>query len=180
MLLVIAYLSAVVLANLTITQLGPSAAIPVAFIFIGLDLTSRDALHERWRGHQLWPRMALLIGAGGLISFMLNADAARVAVASTVAFVAAGVVDAISYKVLGERSQRIRVNGSNVFSAAVDSLVFPLLAFGALLPFIIVGQWLAKVVGGAIWLEGIRAVSQWRVQRGSGPDGHTRHEAKSS
>jgi uncharacterized PurR-regulated membrane protein YhhQ (DUF165 family) len=43
------------------------------------------------------------------------------------------------------------VNGSNVLSAAVDSVLFPTIAFGALLPVIVLGQFAAKVLGGAVW-----------------------------
>lgn len=161
-LLVALYLAAVVAANLTVTWFGPDAAIVVAFVFIGLDLTTRDTLHDRWRGRRLWWRMLALIATGGALSWLVNADAGWIAVASTVAFVAAGVTDTLVYRVLGDRSQRLRVNGSNVVSAAVDSLVFPTVAFGAFLPGIVLGQWLAKVVGGAVWLEVLRAVSQRR------------------
>jgi hypothetical protein len=38
-----------------------------------------------------------------------------------------------------------------VAGAAVDSLVFPTLAFGVLMPPIIAMQFAAKVSGGAIW-----------------------------
>lgn len=44
-----------------------------------------------------------------------------------------------------------RANGSNVAGAAVDSLIFPTLAFGALMPHIVAMQFVAKVAGGAIW-----------------------------
>ena len=44
-----------------------------------------------------------------------------------------------------------RANGSNLAGAAVDSLVFPTLAFGALMPHIVALQFIAKVSGGAIW-----------------------------
>lgn len=149
--LVLAYLGAVVAANLTIAALGPSAAIVVAFLFIGLDLTARDRLHDAWRGRQLALRMGALIAAGGLISYLLNAAAAQIAVASTVAFVAAGTADAVVYALLGERTKLLRINGSNVVSSAVDSLVFPTIAFGGLLPAIVVGQFVAKVAGGFVW-----------------------------
>jgi uncharacterized PurR-regulated membrane protein YhhQ (DUF165 family) len=45
----------------------------------------------------------------------------------------------------------VRANGSNVIGAAVDSIVFPTLAFGAFLPAIIALQFAAKVAGGLIW-----------------------------
>jgi hypothetical protein len=52
----------------------------------------------------------------------------------------------------------VRANGSNVAGAAVDSLVFPTLAFGALMPQIVIAQFLAKCVGGAIWALVIKQV----------------------
>lgn len=47
------YLVAIVLANLSVAQFGPSVTILNAFLFIGLDLTARDKLHEVWRGNRL-------------------------------------------------------------------------------------------------------------------------------
>lgn len=45
-----------------------------------------------------------------------------------------------------------RINGSNLIAAAVDSLCFPLLAFGwPLLWQVVLGQFLAKLLGGAVW-----------------------------
>ena len=55
------YLAAVVAANLSVAAFGPAASIVNAFLFVGLDLTARDRLHDSWRGRQLWPRMALLM-----------------------------------------------------------------------------------------------------------------------
>ena len=69
---VILYLVAIVLANLSVAHFGPSAAVVNAFIFIGLDLTTRDELHERWHGRNLWLKMACLIAAGSLLSWFLN------------------------------------------------------------------------------------------------------------
>ncbi len=47
--------------------------------------------------------------------------------------------------------KRRRINGSNIPSALVDSLVFPTLAFGSFLWPIVLGQFLAKVLGGFAW-----------------------------
>lgn len=158
--LVAIYLAAIVAANLTVTALGPAASVPIAFVWIGLDLTLRDTIHERLQGRGLWPRMLALIVAGGVLSWLVNRDAGTIAVASTVAFIAAASVDAVAYTLLGDRSRRLRVNGSNVLSAAVDSLVFPAIAFGLpLLWPIVIGQFVAKVAGGAFWYEVLRALS---------------------
>jgi len=145
------YLAAIIVANLVIAWLGPAAAIVVAFVCIGLDLTARDALHDAWRHRGLWPKMAALIATGSLLSWLLNRNAGPVALASFVAFAAAGSADAVVYAILGQRARLVRVNGSNVVSAAVDSVVFPTLAFGSFLPWVILGQFLAKVAGGAVW-----------------------------
>ena len=151
MLYIILYLGAVVVANLIIAKVGPGAAIPVAFAFIGLDLTSRDYLHDVWHGRGLWPKMAVLIGSGSALSWLLNRNAGPVALASFVAFTLAGAGDALTYHLLGDKARLLRVNGSNIVAALIDSLVFPTLAFGDLLPWIVLGQFAAKVGGGFVW-----------------------------
>jgi hypothetical protein len=149
--IVAAYLTAIVAANLTVAIWGPGVSVLNAFLFIGLDLTARDRLHDAWRDNGLVWRMALLIAAGGAISYLLNRDAAQIAIASTVSFVVAAALDAVVYTLLGDRARMLRVNGSNVVSAAADSLIFPTLAFGALLPWVVAGQFAAKVLGGFVW-----------------------------
>jgi len=142
---------AIVLANLTVAWLGPRVTIINAFLFIGLDLTARDGLHDAWKGKRLWRNMFLLIFAGSLLSWMLNKDAGQIAIASFVAFACAGLVDALVYHWLGGYPRWLRINGSNVPSAAVDSVVFPTLAFGGFMPLITLGQFAAKVLGGFVW-----------------------------
>lgn len=148
---VLMYLAAIIAANLTVAMWGSSMTIVNAFLFIGLDLTARDKLHDAWRGRMLWPKMAGLIAAGSLLSWAINRDAGQIAMASFVAFALAGVVDAGAYHLLRHRAWWQRVNGSNVLSAGVDSVVFPTLAFGAFLPVIVLGQFAVKVLGGALW-----------------------------
>jgi hypothetical protein len=145
------YLLAIVLANLLVAQFGPSVTIANAFLFVGLDLVARDALHDAWHGNGLLWKMGALIAVGSLLSWLLNRDAGQIALASFVAFLAAAVVDTAAYHLLRNRSWWQRVNGSNVLSAAVDSVVFPSIAFGAFLPAIVLGQFAAKVLGGALW-----------------------------
>ena len=153
MVYVVMYLSAIVLANLTVVWFGPSWSIVNALLFIGLDLTARDHLHELWRGNRLMTKMAALIAAGSLLSWFLNRDAGQIALASFVAFALAAVVDSLIYHQLYKRSRWIRVNGSNIASALVDSIAFPLIAFGwPPLLLVMLGQFVAKVFGGALWL----------------------------
>lgn len=85
------------------------------------------------------------------MSWFVNGATGRIAMASCVAFACAGIVDALVYHTLRDHGALVKINGSNVLSAIVDSLVFPTLAFGAVLPLVIVGQIIAKIVGGAGW-----------------------------
>lgn len=74
------------------------------------------------------------------------------ALASFVAFAVSAALDTLAYHLLRGRAYLLRVNGSNVVSAAADSLIFPALAFGLpLLWPIVLGQFVAKVAGGALW-----------------------------
>jgi queuosine precursor transporter len=154
---VLMYLAAIVAANLTVAWFGPQMTILNAFLFIGLDLTARDKLHDAWHGNGLVWKMASLIAVGSLLSWLLNRDAGQIALASFVAFAAASIVDTAAYHLLRHRVWWQRVNGSNVLSAAVDSLVFPTIAFGAFLPWIVLGQFAAKVLGGAAWAWALSA-----------------------
>lgn len=145
------YLAAIVAANLTVAMWGPSMTVVNAFAFVGLDLVARDKLHDAWHGNGLVWKMGALIAAGSVLSWLLNQNAAQIALASFVAFACAAVVDTVAYHLLRHRVWWQRVNGSNVLSAAVDSVIFPTLAFGVLLPAIVLGQFVAKVAGGALW-----------------------------
>ena len=146
------YLVAVIAANLTVAWFGPSVTVINAFLFIALDLTSRDNLHEAWHGKGLFWKMAALIATGSLLSWILNRNAGPIALASFVAFACANAADTLIYQLLHDKAKLLKVNGSNVVSAAVDSFIFPALAFGfPLLWTVILGQFAAKVAGGFIW-----------------------------
>jgi hypothetical protein len=143
---VAAYAAAIVSANLSVAAFGPAISPVNAFLFIGFDLALRDWLHIRLKA---WQMLTLIVAAGAL-SYGLNPAAGIIAVASTTAFVAAAAVDwGVFAAVKG--SWLKRSNTSNVAAAAVDSLVFPTIAFGALMPHIVAMQFVAKVLGGALW-----------------------------
>jgi len=140
------YAAAMVLANLSVAAFGPWVSPINAFVLIGLDLALRDWLHVRLR---MW-QMGALIASTGVLTYLLNPAAGQIAVASAAAFTAAALVDWGAFLKL-RGSWLFRANGSNVAGAAVDSLVFPTLAFGALMPGVVLAQFVAKVAGGAIW-----------------------------
>ena len=151
------YVIAIVAANLSVAAFGPWVSPINSFLLIGLDLSLRDRLHDRWFGKGLWWRMLGLIGSAGAISYVLNPAAGKIAVASVAAFCASGVADAVAYHWLRYRPWMVRANGSNTAGAAADSMLFPTLAFGVLMPHIVALQFVAKVAGGAVWA--------WAIQR---------------
>lgn len=118
-----------------------------AFFLIGLDLALRDWLHVRLSRIE----MLLLIAGTGLLTYLLNPAASHIAVASACAFTAAAMVDWSIFTRLRYRPWLVRSNASNTGGALVDSLVFPTLAFGVLMPQVVVLQFLAKTAGGAFW-----------------------------
>ena len=140
------YAAAMTAANLLVAAFGPAITPLNAFVLIGLDLALRDWLHVR-----ISPRsMLVLIAVTGGITYALNPAAGQIAVASALSFTAAAIADwGVFQRLRGSwlsRSMR-----SNVAGAAVDSLLFPTLAFGVLMPHIVVMQFAAKVIGGAVW-----------------------------
>ena len=141
-----AYVVSMVAANLLVSSFGPVVAPINAFLFIGLDLTLRDWLHVRLTKAQ----MGLLILSASLLTYLLNPDASMIAVASAIAFLLAALVDWFVF-VRTTGSWIKRANISNTASAGVDSLVFPTIAFGALMPEIVAMQFVAKVLGGGLW-----------------------------
>lgn len=149
---IILYLVAIVAANLLVARFGPSISVVTAFFLIGFDLVSRDALHDRWHGQHLRRNMLLLIGAGSAIAFLLNTSSLRIGVASFAAFAIAGIADTATYQRLFHRHPLLRMNGSNAPAAIIDSILFPLIAFGWPPLFgIMAGQAIAKIAGGALW-----------------------------
>jgi uncharacterized PurR-regulated membrane protein YhhQ (DUF165 family) len=140
------YALAMTAANLSISHFGPWVSLINSFLFIGLDLALRDLLHQKLKA---WQISGLIIGTG-LLTYLLNPAAGMIAIASAVSFTAASVVDwAVFAKLTGTWIKR--ANGSNIAGAAVDSVVFPTMAFGMLMPQIVAMQFAAKVAGGAFW-----------------------------
>jgi len=143
---ILIYAAAMTVANLSVAAFWPAISPVNAFVLIGLDLALRDWLHVRLKA---WQMLALIVAAGA-ITYALNPAAGKIAVASSAAFTAAALVDWATFARM-RGSWLFRANGSNVVGAAVDSLIFPTLAFGALMPHIVALQFVAKVVGGAMW-----------------------------
>ena len=148
---VLIFLVAIVLANLSVAYFGPISTPFNAFILIGLDLSLRDHIHECWHNKHLGLKMLGLIIVGAIITYLLNRNAGMICVGSVVAFSGALITDAIIYERLFHKAKLLKINISNIGSALTDSILFPTIAFGVFMPWIIVGQFLAKVIGGFLW-----------------------------
>lgn len=159
------YIFAMTVANLVVWWFGPWISPINAFVLIGLDLTLRDVMHERLMRWQL----VIVVMAGGVLTWLLNPGASQIALASAVAFTVAAVADWAAYSALRSTRWVIKANASNAVGSAVDSIIFPTLAFGVLLPQIIAMQFLAKLVGGWVWsvvLYRLRIIpeTKWRPE----------------
>ena len=141
------YAAAMILANLTIAHYGPWVAPINAFLLIGLDLALRDVLHVRLRPWQ----MVALIGSTGALTYVLNPAAGVIAVASSVAFTAAALIDWVTFARLRGHPWLVRANGSNVAGAIVDSLLFLALAPFPFSWAVALQMMVAKIAGGSAW-----------------------------
>lgn len=151
MIAVIAYFSAIVFANLSIAYFGVWVSPINSFLFIGLDLSLRDYLHQKWKGKHLFRKMLGLIIGAGMVSYLLNPASSQIAIASVIAFTASGFVNTIFYQLFIKKPFLQKSNFSNIPAAATDSFLFPLIAFGSFMPIIVILQFFTKVCGGLIW-----------------------------
>jgi len=146
-----AYLTAAASANIVVTRYGYAALPFTAVALIPFDLTTRDVLHERWRHDRLLLRMSLLVAGGASFAWAFADGAPRVCVASAVSFAIAGTVDALVYAKVSHAPQWQRMVMSNTASSIVDSMCFPLVAFGVLSVPLAVAQSSMKIIGGIVW-----------------------------
>lgn len=151
MIYAVIYIAALVAANLLVAWLGVWFSLVNAFVLIGLDLSLRDKLHDLWEGDNLPIKMGGLIATASVVSYAINPATGMIAFASLAAFSLSMVADSIAYQYLKGKDWMIRVNGSNTAGALVDSVVFPTIAFGSLMPEIVALQFAAKFAGGYIW-----------------------------
>jgi hypothetical protein len=143
---VFSYAAAIILANYLVSVFGPSITPINAFLFIGLDLALRNWLNLQMNK---WQMGAMIFGTG-IISYLLNDTMQMIAIASAISFTLASLVDWLVFnKITGEWIKRANI--SNTAGALVDSIAFPTIAFGSLMPEIVLLQFLAKVAGGFIW-----------------------------
>jgi len=149
MILVVAYLGTIVLANWLITRFG---VVPVGFGLLapagvyaaGLAFTLRDLVHERFGVR--WTIGAIVGGAA--LSTVLSP---RLALASGTAFLLSELLDLAVYAPLRRRRWLTAVVASNLVGLTVDSMVFLWLAFGS-------WQFLLGQIVGKAWMTALAVV----------------------
>lgn len=145
-------LAAIAAANLAVQRWGYSALPFTAFALVPFEMLARDILHERWRdAGREWVGMLGLILAGGLVTVAINAEAVRIAAASVTAFSVSLSVNAAVFHRLFCQGRVVRMNASNAAAAVLDSLIFPVVAFGAISAPLAAGQAGAKFFGGVLF-----------------------------
>lgn len=152
------YMAAIVAANLLVAAFGPWVSPINSFVLIGLDLALRDVMHDRLSRRA----MISVIVAAGVVSYLLNPTAGRIAAASAASFVISAVADLAVFSV-ARGTWSSRAHKSNLAGAAVDSVVFPLAAFGSAGVAVIAAQFAAKTLGAAVWTA---ALSRYFVRAG--------------
>jgi queuosine precursor transporter len=126
---------------------------PSGVLMIGLALVLRDAVHEL--AGAKWAALAILVGAA--LSF--GTSPAAIALASAVSFALAELADMGVYSKLRARGKHWAVIGSGIVGAALDSVLFVWIAFGAL--ELAAGTTLAKLYASAA----VAAFLWWRAAR---------------
>lgn len=144
--LIALYAVAIIAANLLVAQFGPSITPVNAFFLIGLDLALRNYLALKITK----PQMALMIAGTGVLSYLFNPATGMIAVASCIAFTAAALMDWMVFNTVAGKWLTRNLAGNSA-GALVDSILFPTIAFGALMPEIVLAQMVAKIAGGSAW-----------------------------
>lgn len=145
------YLTTIVAANLIVWHFGQIALLATAGILLPCDFLIRDILHHQWeRRGEVAERMAVLIASGSILTLLVNGSAFWVAIASATAFATSGIIDATIYAGMKAFGRFERMTTSNAFGAALDSIAFPLIAFGGFDWKLSASQAAIKFFGGVI------------------------------
>jgi len=167
-----AFLVVIIAANINVALFGPAAILINAGVLVAFDFTIKDVIQDAWnRQPGLWLKMLALVGTGSVLSAILTIAGAIllggrlelqdtfIALASFVAFLSSGLLDAGTYQKLIRHPWLYRVNSSNLAGVTLDSLVFVSLAHWLAWGWpgwvtvlsLAGGQVLVKLAGGVAW-----------------------------
>lgn len=154
-LMICVYVAIFLLANLLVASFGPAVTPFNALFLIAADMVLRDRI--QFESGAAWSILACLLA--GVATVLIAPGSEMIALASGLSCLLAGSASAIAFK-LKSGGFFQKALPANVISAAVDSIAFPLIAFGAIMPGITVAQFAAKTIGASIILLIIRKLSK--------------------
>lgn len=163
------YLLSIILANVITArfvpfEIGP-LIIPYGTLFIGLTLVMRDMVQNRFGRMRTYLLIGIALILSALSSYLLG-DALWVVFASTISFIVSETADTEIYTRFKLPFVR-RVFYSGVVAGFLDSSIFIVIGIGplglnfvpwSLVPYAILGQWVAKVIMQLVVAGGIRQV----------------------
>lgn len=163
------YLLSIILANVITARFAPMEIgpliIPYGTLFIGLTLVMRDMVQNRFGRFRAYLLIGVALILSALTSFLLG-DQLWVVFASTLSFIISETADTEIYTRFKLPFVR-RVLFSGIVAGFLDSAVFVVIGIGPLglkfvpwelVPYAILGQWVAKVVMQLVVAGGIRQV----------------------
>ena len=163
------YLLSIILANVITARFAPfeigALIIPYGTLFIGLTLVMRDMVQNRFGRLRTYLLIGIALILSALTSYLLG-DALWVVFASTLSFIISETADTEIYTRFKLPFVR-RVFYSGVVAGFLDSAVFVMIGIGPLglgfvpwqlVPYAILGQWIAKVIMQLVVAGGIRQV----------------------
>jgi len=163
------YLLSIILANVITARFAPfelgPLIIPYGTLFIGLTLVMRDMVQNRFGRFRTYILIVIALILSAISSYLLG-DPLRVVFASTLSFIISETADTEIYTRFKIPFVR-RVFYSGVVAGFLDSAVFVIVGIGplglhyvpwALVPYAVLGQWVAKVVMQLVVAGGIRQV----------------------
>ncbi|MEI3605123.1 VUT family protein [Pseudogracilibacillus sp. SE30717A] len=163
------YLLSIILANVITARFAPMELgpliIPYGTLLIGLTLVMRDMVQNRFGRLRTYLLIALALVLSAISSYLLG-DPLWVVFASTLSFIVSETADTEIYTRFKIPFVR-RVLFSGIVAGFLDSALFVIIGIGPLglkfvpwelVPYAIIGQWIAKVVMQLVVAGGIRQV----------------------
>ncbi|GGN53069.1 hypothetical protein GCM10007971_09220 [Oceanobacillus indicireducens] len=163
------YLLSIILANVITARFAPlelgPLIIPYGTLLIGLTLVMRDMVQNRFGRLRTYLLIGLALLLSALSSYLIG-DPLWVVFASTLSFIISETADTEIYTRFKLPFVK-RVMYSGIVAGFLDSAIFVIIGIGPLglefvpwnlVPYAILGQWVAKVVMQLVVAGGIRKV----------------------
>ena len=160
------YLLAFVFSNFIVLWFGSTGLIFTALFLIPFDFVMRCIFHETWKGIELILKMSSLVLVAGFLSYLINIETQKIAIASIVGFSVAQIFAGIFYQLTIKKSYFIKVNGSDAIGILIDSILFQMVAFSFINFSITTSQFVLKLTGGLFWywvlFKKIKIQEKWK------------------